>query len=295
MILAANNRPLERPGGGRRSERVKTITLLNQKGGVGKTTVTFNLAGMLAAMGHRVLGLDADPQSSFTQGIWGPMVTRDLEPAETIASLFAGNRPFPSEVIRPTPVGFDLVPGSRSASLFNVPDAMASDRERQLCIRDFLAQVDGDYDYALIDCSPNLHLCSAAALAASDAVVVPLQPENYGSQGIFDVTESIGEVRAALNPGLALAGFLLTMVERIAIHQVFEAQLREEHGADVFAATFPKATGFKEAIAALKPVSHHKPKLAPAKAVRAVVDELLARMEARCAAPGSPASLREAS
>src|SRR5918998_1583231 len=107
-----------RSGGGR---IVPVVTLLNQKGGVGKTSCTHHLAGTLAQSGRRVLLLDNDPQSSLTQGYWGPVATRDLDPGETIAALYRGDRPFPEQVIKASGIeGIDLVPGSRYATDFNV-------------------------------------------------------------------------------------------------------------------------------------------------------------------------------
>src|SRR4051812_12070866 len=96
--------------------------MLNQKGGVGKTSTCHHLAGTLALMGRRVLLVDNDPQASLTQGFWGPLATRQLEPERTIAAIYRGDLPFPEHVIRPTGIeGIDLVPGSRHATEFNVP------------------------------------------------------------------------------------------------------------------------------------------------------------------------------
>src|SRR3954465_12316042 len=98
-----------------------TISLLNQKGGVGKTSTCHHLAGTLARGGRRVLLVDNDPQASLTQGFWGPMATHELDPGATVASLSAGDEPFPEQVIRPTGLeGIDLVPGSRVATDHNV-------------------------------------------------------------------------------------------------------------------------------------------------------------------------------
>src|SRR5262245_9738309 len=98
------------------------VTLLNQKGGVGKTSTTHHLAGTLAAAGRRVLLVDNDPQASLSQGFWGPVATAALDPASTVAALYAGLDPFPEQVVRSTGVpGIDLVPGSKAATDFNVP------------------------------------------------------------------------------------------------------------------------------------------------------------------------------
>src|SRR5947209_15935522 len=102
--------------------RMSVVALLNQKGGVGKTSTCHHLAGTLAASGRRVLLLDNDPQASLSQGFWGPVATAELDPAATIAALYAGLAPFPAQVIRPAGVpGIDLVPGSKHATRYNVP------------------------------------------------------------------------------------------------------------------------------------------------------------------------------
>lgn len=258
------------------------ITMLNQKGGVGKTSCTHHLAGTLAAMGRRVLLLDNDPQSSLSQGFWGPQAVRQINPAETIANIYGGGRPFPEQVIRPTGIaGIDLIPGSRHATDFNVPRPHEVDHETQTCLRTFLDEAQAGYDMVLIDCPPNLHLASWAALTASDYLIVPLQPEDYGAQGIIDVQESVAMVQAGPNPQLALLGFLLTMVApRKTIHQLYEERLRAFYGSSVFTVKVPEAVDYVEAIARRLPIAGYKPKGAPAKAIRALADEVEARVSA---------------
>ena len=118
-------------------------------------------------------------------------------------------------------------------------------------IRSLAAVVVGDFELALVDCPPNLHLCSWAALVGSDRIVVPLQAEDFGSQGLMPVVEAIGAVQAGPNLGLGLAGFLLTMFDkRLSVHVTYEMMLRELYGADVFAAVVPRAKDFVEAVAA---------------------------------------------
>lgn len=256
------------------------ITALNQKGGVGKTSCTHHLAGTLALMGRRVLLVDNDPQASLTQGFWGPVATSQLDPAATIAALYAGDAPFPDQVIRPTGIeGVDLVPGSRVATDYNVPRPQEADPADQTCLRAFLEEVRDRYDLVLIDCPPNLHLCSWAALVASTHLIVPLQPEDYGAQGLGPVQESVDLVTAGPNPGLTLLGFLITMYNaRLAIHKMYEALLRQQYGPAVFEARIPYAVDYKEAIAQRRPIAQYKPRGAAARAIRALADEVLARL-----------------
>jgi chromosome partitioning protein len=272
---------------------VPVLTMLNQKGGVGKTSCTHHLAGTLAQSGRRVLLLDNDPQASLTQGFWGPVATGQLDPSATIAALYAGEDPFPEQVIRPTGIeGIDLVPGSKVATDYNMPRPGAAPAGLQVCLRSLLAEVRDRYDLVLIDCPPNLHLCSWAALVASDYLVVPLQAEDYGAQGLGPVQESVDLVTAGPNPRLGLLGFLITMFNaRLAIHKLYDTLLREQYGAAVFETRIPYAADYKEAIAQRLPIAQYKPRSASAKAIKALGDELLARLAgAPCITPTQEAA-----
>jgi chromosome partitioning protein len=290
-LFTVNNRPIGWASSGANlgGTGMKVITLLNMKGGVGKTSCTHHLSGTLAQMGLKVLLVDNDPQSSLSQGFWGSNAALGIDPSETVAAIHRGDRPFPDQVIKPTGVpGVDIVPGSIEATRSNVPEPERLDEDLQLGLASFLGEVAG-YDLALIDCPPNLHLCSWAALAASHHLVVPTQPEDYGSQGLRFVRNSADMARAALNPGLGLLGYLLTRVGRKAVHQAYEATLRAQYGAAVFDAKVPDAVGYVEAIAARKPVAFHRPRGGPAKAIRAVADELLSRIEGAGSTAPQPA------
>ncbi len=258
------------------------VSALNQKGGVGKTSTCFHLAGTLAQLGRRVLLVDADPQSSLTQGFLGPSQTRQLDPVETIAGVLAGDA-LPSQAVRSTGLaGVDLVAGSRLAASANVPDPHLADWPAQVALRDFLAEVRDGYDLVLIDCPPNLHLCSWTALVAADALVVPVMPEDFGAQGLADVQESVARVLAGPNPSLVLAGYLITMISpRRTVHQIYEERLRATYGEDVFETRIPESVDFVEAIARRQPVAQYKARGAGAKAIKALVEELDRRLSER--------------
>lgn len=255
------------------------VTALNQKGGVGKTSTCYHLAGTLAQAGRRILLVDNDPQASLTQGFLGPQVTRKLDPAETIAAVYQ-QEAIADQIIRATDIaGIDLLAGSRAAASFNVPDPHLSDWPLQMALRDFLTDVSDRYDLVMIDCPPNLHLASWTSLVASDALVVPLQPEDFGAQGIADVQESIDRVVAGPNPELRLLGFLVTMSNpRLSVHKGFEQLLRTHYGTAVFATTIPISADYKEAIVQRKPVAQYKPKGAAAKVMKALGEELFVRL-----------------
>ena len=257
------------------------IALCNLKGGVGKTSTTFHLGGTLAKGGRRVLLVDADPQASLTQGFLGPAATRALPRRETIAGLFGdGLMPDPAELVRATDFpGLSIVPGSPLLARFNVPEPWLAGRDEQRALADFLADVRADFDLILIDCPPTLSLCSWVALVAADHLVVPLQAEDFGSQGIASILDFVDAVRSGPNPRLHLAGYLLTMFNpRLGIHSAYATMLRDLYGDDVLTTTIPIGADVKEAVASRRPIAHHKPRGASAKAIQALGDELLGRV-----------------
>ncbi len=254
--------------------------MLNQKGGVGKTSTCYHLAGTLAAGGRRVLLVDNDPQASLTQGFWGPQATRQLDPAETIAASRRG-RAFPGQVIRPSGIaGIDLVPGSRHAARFNVAEPHEADSRAQACLREFLADVRDRYDLVLIDCPPNLHLCSWAALVASDSPGRPPPARGLRRQGIIDVQESVAWSRPGRTPASGCWATCITMMTaRKSVHQVYEERLRELYGAAGLRG--PRARGGRVRRGDRTSGSRspqYKPKGAAAKAMKALAEELLARL-----------------
>jgi chromosome partitioning protein len=261
---------------------VHVLAVLNQKGGVGKTSTCHHLAGTLGKMGRRVLLVDNDPQASLTQGFLGPDATRELDPHDTVAAAYLGER---AELLsRPTGVlGVDLVAGSKVVHRFNMPEPAAEDWYRQSAIARLCEEAcprdrDTLYDYIIIDCPPNLCLCSWAALLAADHVLVPLQAEDYGAQGIADVLESVELVKSQ-NRHLEVLGFLLTMFNpRFAIHTFFEQTIRDLYGELVFKSFVPMAIDYKESIAVRLPIAQHKPRSKAAKAIAAVAEELESRL-----------------
>ena len=258
------------------------VSLLNQKGGVGKTSTCHHVSGALCGTGRRILLIDNDPQASLTQGFFGPEAMRACGFGESVAALYDPDFAAVAEaVIRPTGIeGIAIVPGSVRLTHFNqLPPERWGESEHG--IREFLDEVRGDYDLVVIDNPPNLHLCGWAALTASDGLVVPLQAEDYGAQGIASVQAAVAAVQTHANPSLRLLGYLITMYDkRLGIHTMYEASLRQLYGNDVFTAPFPLAKDFKEAVAARLPISHYKGKSAAAKATAAVAAELLERIEA---------------
>jgi chromosome partitioning protein len=268
------------------------VTFLNQKGGVGKSSCTHHLGGAFAQMERRVLLVDVDPQSSLTQGLLGPAALDELEPTATVAAVLRGEDPFPDQVVRPAGIpGVDILPGSPAANDANVPRPWEQDCAVQRRLAEVLAELAPRYDLVLIDCPPTLSGCSWAGLVAADALVVPLQAEDYGAQGVRAIQDWAATIRATANPGLRLLGYLITMFNaRLAIHKAYEQRLRAAYGPDVFTVMVPYAADFKEAIAARQTLAQYKPRGSSAKTVRALADELLDRLAGPVAAGAGEAA-----
>jgi chromosome partitioning protein len=256
-----------------------TISVLNKKGGVGKTSTCHHVAGSFARNGQRVLLIDNDPQASLTQGLYGSQAAGNLPAAQSLAALYDDTLfADPAKLIQPT--AFDhifLVPGSDHVTRFNLPDPQHAGL-LQVALRDFIREVGQGFDVVLIDCPPNLQLCSWAALVASDFVLVPLQAEDYGAQGITSVQQAIAAVQAGPNAGLRLLGYLITMFnKRLSIHIAYEDMLRRMYQDAVFTTTVPLSTHYKEAIVKRAPIGFYKPRAQAAMIMEQVASEMLLR------------------
>lgn len=261
------------------------VTLLNQKGGVGKTSTCHHLAGALARMGRRVLLVDNDPQASLTQGIYGPEAAAGLDPDGTVVAAYRGLVATAGQLARPTGVAdVELVAGHPELAGFNVHatsagPAAAADAE---CLRELLdlSAHGGRWDVVLIDCPPNLQLCSLAALLASTALVVPVLPEDYGAQGLWPVSLFASTARS-LNPALGRLAILVNKLDRrLSLHGLYERKVRECYPAEVLSTVIPNAVAYPEAIAHRLPVSHHDPRSRAAEAMATLAGELLGRLSA---------------
>ncbi len=256
-----------------------TISLINQKGGCGKSSTCFHLAGYFAQAGRRVLLIDADPQGSLSQGFLGSTLVENLAAEETLAALFADDLYVPANALTaPTPVpGIWLVRANQSLAVHNVPAPEATGLH-QFALRSFLEELD--FDLVLIDCPPNLYQCSWNALLASDFVIVPVPPEDFATQGLRAIHQAVTNA-AQLHP-LWLLGHLVTRADRrLLVHRAYERKLRALYGEAVLETVLPEASAFKVALSCRQPVTYYAPASEAARRVALLGQEILESIQQR--------------
>lgn len=248
----------------------RILCIANQKGGVGKTTTAVNLAAAVAMEGRRTLLLDLDPQASASSGLGVRLAADEPSTYEVILGLRTV-----TEVVRPGGVdGLDLVAARNDlvgAEIELVPLA-----ERETRLRQALASVRGTYDYIFIDCPPSLGLLTLNGLTAADGVLVPLQCEYYALEGLTALLQTIDLTRAKLNPGLALAGVVLTMFDsRNSLSHQVAAEVRRHLANDLFTTVIPRNVRLSESPSHGLPAVLYDPTSKGAQAYRALACELL--------------------
>ena len=250
----------------------RILAVVNQKGGVGKTTTTVNLAAALAQAGRRVLLVDVDPQGNATMG--SGIDKRTL--ARTVYQALLGLGELSGIRVRAERGGYDLVPANRELAGAEVELVELPSRETRL--KAALERVAADYDYILIDCPPSLSLLTVNALAAAHRVLIPMQCEYYALEGLSDLVGTIKRVRANLNPALDIAGLLRTMYDpRNTLSQQVSRELEAHFGDKVFRTLVPRNVRLAEAPSYGVPAVLWDPSSKGAQAYMALAGEVLER------------------
>jgi len=256
-----------------------TFCLINQKGGCGKSSTCFHLAGAFAQLGMNVLLLDMDPQGSLSQGFLGSEFVESLNSKETMAMLFDESSFFDSYdgLFHPTQFdGITICPANQTLAPFNAPEPEETGM-LQFAIREFLEERN-NYDVVLIDCPPNLYRCSWVSMVAADYVLIPVPPEDFGTQGLRAVHQCVQQARK-LNPDLRRLGHLITRCDsRLLVHRMYEHKLREMYGELVMNTVVVEASAFKVALTRRRPVQFHAPRSKAAKLTLSLAREILDRI-----------------
>jgi chromosome partitioning protein len=261
--------------------RLRVLVVANQKGGVGKTTTAINLGTALAAVGERVLLIDSDPQGNASTGIG---VGRALRKT-TLYDVLMGEKTLSEAVVKTAVPGLDLTPSDPDLSGVELEIGHAPRRSFKL--RDALEplRLSGDYSYVLIDCPPSLNLLTVNALAAADAVLVPLQCEFFALEGLSQLMRTIDLVRGSLNPKLEIQGVVLTMYDRRnSLSEQVARDVREHFGQTVYETVIPRNVRVSEAPSFGKPALVYDLKCAGSQAYLRLAREVVLRERERRAA-----------
>ena len=252
------------------------ISIANQKGGVGKTTTTVNLAASLAAMKKRILLVDLDPQGNASMG--AGVDKHHLE--RTSCDVLLGDCQLSEAVIHVEEAGFDVLPANADLTAAEVGLMNAQSRERQL--HKALVGAKSQYDFILVDCPPSLNMLTLNALVAADGVLIPIQTEYYALEGLSALMNTVKQIQSHLNPQLKIEGFLRTMHDpRNNLALDVSTQLISFFKDEVFNTIIPRNVRVAEAPSHGKPILLYDKTSRGATAYLALASELLRRHRIR--------------
>lgn len=275
---SATSSPVPESQGENKPRRPRVIAISNQKGGVGKTTTTVNLATAMAAVSKRVLVIDLDPQGNASTSFGIDQAHR----AVNAYHLLVGTADMKAAVIPTTIPNLELVPSG--VDLAGAELELVDIENRHARLRDGLATAGDQWDFVLIDCPPSLGLLTLNALVAADAVLVPLQAEFLALEGVSQLVRTIERVNKSFNPNLELQGIVLTMVDkRNSLSVMVENDVREFFGQKVYATTIPRNVRISEAPSHGKPVLLYDLKSTGSRAYLDLAGEVLKREQSAAA------------
>jgi len=257
---------------------LRVLVVANQKGGVGKTTTAINLGTALAAVGEQVLLIDSDPQGNASTGLGVGRAQRKT----TLYDVLMGEKPLTEAIVRTAVPGLDLTPSDPDLS--GVELELGNQPRRSYKLRDALHAIReaGEYTYVLIDCPPSLNLLTVNAMAAADAVLVPLQCEFFALEGLTQLMRTIDLVRGSLNPRLEIQGVVLTMYDRRnSLSEQVASDVRGHFGETVYQTVIPRNVRVSEAPSFGKPALVYDLKCAGSQAYLKLAREVVLRERER--------------
>ncbi len=258
------------------ARKPRIIAIVNQKGGVGKTTTTINLAAALTLRGKKVLMIDLDPQGNAATGLGIPRASRDV----TIYNVLVDGVGLDEATMGTVVPGLKLVPSH--IDLAGAELEIGDRAGRTTILRDAIANDTSAYDYILIDCPPSLNLLTVNALSAARSVLVPLQCEFFALEGLSQLLQTVEMAKANINPNLVIDGVMLTMYDsRNRLSAQVAADVRKHLGRAVFKTIIPRNVRIAEAPSFGKPVLMYDPNCSGSLAYKALANELLSRHERR--------------
>jgi len=254
----------------------RIIAVVNQKGGVGKTTTTINLAAALTLKGKKVLLIDMDPQGNAATGLGIPRASREI----TLYDVLVDGAALSDATLETSVPGLKLIPSH--VDLAGAELEIGDRAGRTTILRDAINEVSSQYDYVLIDCPPSLNLLTVNALSASRSVLVPLQCEFFALEGLSQLLQTVEMAKSSVNPSLAIDGVMLTMYDRRnrLSSQVAE-DVKKHLGRAVFDTIIPRNVRIAEAPSFGQPVTSYAPNSKGAKAYLALAEELIKKHKNR--------------